>query len=413
MNNTISHPYEWLKTLPSSVLKLDKTPSIGHSPPFPWEELSKQLGALFERPVSITAKEIQMRPPQEFLMSMEGSSILKTAAIQPLEGTVSFALPKSASRTLITYLIKKEEDGLEPFDEEFEESFTQFLALEILHTMGHLDFDKGLSFQLLDDQELPKEPALCIDIEIALSGKSLHGRLILSSALSQSWKERYSQQQFDLLLSSPVTQKIPVIVHLEAGQVKLSPQEWRELKAGDFVILDSCTLQPGDNKGRVMLTVNQRPFMRGKLKDGQLKLLESVALVTGAVMESEKRPEEESEIEEDLPVEEEGEIDLSEEMESEIEEALPQEKGAPEEQQVRVKESLAKLSPETLPMTIVIEVGRIQMPLQKLLELQPGTLLDIDVSLQSGVDLVVNGKKIGKGELLAIGETLGVRITDI
>lgn len=71
-----------------------------------------------------------------------------------------------------------------------------------------------------------------------------------------------------------------------------------------------------------------------------------------------------------------------------------------------------KLAPKDIPLTVVVEVGRIQISVQKLLELQPGNLLELDVHAENGVDLVVNGKAIGKGELLKIGDALGVRILD-
>lgn len=423
MSNTLSHPYQWLKTLPSTLLKLDKTPSLGHSPPFHWDELSKKLSALFDREIKVSGQEMQMRSPEEFLLGAQDLMIVKHSTVQPLPGVASFVLPKSCIKSLIGYLIKKEGDGIDQYDPEFQESFTQFLAMEVLYSLSQINFDRALSFQLLDNQELPTEPSHCLDIEIALPSQTLHGRLIISPQLSQAWKERYNQQQFDLLLKSAIAKNTPVTVHLEAGRVVLSPGEWKELRVGDFVLLDSCSLQPGDNKGRVMLTVNQRPFMRGKLKDGQLKLLEPVALVTGATMENQESPTEgEAEVPpDDLPLEEEAgeaeEIDLSEEetpsveeevQEGEAAEAPPQEAAAPQ-----VEEKLAKLSADTLPMTIVIEVARIQMPLKQLLDLQPGSLIDLEVSPQSGVDLVINGQKIGKGELLLIGETLGVRILDL
>lgn len=66
-----------------------------------------------------------------------------------------------------------------------------------------------------------------------------------------------------------------------------------------------------------------------------------------------------------------------------------------------------------IPLTITVEVARIQMPLLKLMELQPGNLLDLNVHPENGVDLIVNGKRFAKAELLLIGEVLGVRILDI
>lgn len=64
-------------------------------------------------------------------------------------------------------------------------------------------------------------------------------------------------------------------------------------------------------------------------------------------------------------------------------------------------------------MPVVVELARLQMTIQKLMELQPGNLLDLNVRPENGVDLVVNGKRIAKGELLLIGDVLGVRVLDI
>ncbi|HRD55405.1 MAG TPA: FliM/FliN family flagellar motor switch protein, partial [Parachlamydiaceae bacterium] len=72
-----------------------------------------------------------------------------------------------------------------------------------------------------------------------------------------------------------------------------------------------------------------------------------------------------------------------------------------------------KFNPEEMVLDVIVEVGRLEMSIEKLTELQPGNILEIDVRPENGVDLVVNGKRIGKGELLKLGEVLGVRILDI
>ncbi|MBA3604201.1 MAG: type III secretion system cytoplasmic ring protein SctQ [Parachlamydiaceae bacterium] len=70
------------------------------------------------------------------------------------------------------------------------------------------------------------------------------------------------------------------------------------------------------------------------------------------------------------------------------------------------------LSIADIPMTVVVEVGRVQISVQKLMDLEPGNLLELNIHPENGVDLVVNGVVIAKGELLKIGDSLGVRILD-
>lgn len=71
------------------------------------------------------------------------------------------------------------------------------------------------------------------------------------------------------------------------------------------------------------------------------------------------------------------------------------------------------LAPREVPLNVVVEVGRVQMNVEKLLALEPGNLLELNIHPEQGVDLVINSKKVGKGELIRIGDNLGVRILEI
>jgi hypothetical protein len=45
---TTLKPYEWLKQIPTALLKEDEIPLIGKSPEFPWEMLSKGISEVFD-----------------------------------------------------------------------------------------------------------------------------------------------------------------------------------------------------------------------------------------------------------------------------------------------------------------------------------------------------------------------------
>ena len=66
-----------------------------------------------------------------------------------------------------------------------------------------------------------------------------------------------------------------------------------------------------------------------------------------------------------------------------------------------------------IPLTIHVEVAHLKMPLKTLLSLQPGNTLELKVRPETGVNLTVNGKVIGRGELIQIGDLLGVKVTEI
>lgn len=67
---------------------------------------------------------------------------------------------------------------------------------------------------------------------------------------------------------------------------------------------------------------------------------------------------------------------------------------------------------DEIPLALSVEVGRIEISIKKLMELEAGNLLDIGITPEQGVDLIVGGKCIARGELLQIGGTLGVRILE-
>ncbi len=104
----------------------------------------------------------------------------------------------------------------------------------------------------------------------------------------------------------------------------------------------------------------------------------------------------------------EEEEDLEEEYEEEEEEA------AVEEAPVAAAEAPSEeiLSADKIPFSVVVEAGRVQLSMQQLMELKPGNLLEMNLQPESGVDLVINGKKVGRGELVRIGDTLGVRVLE-
>jgi flagellar motor switch protein FliN/FliY len=53
------------------------------------------------------------------------------------------------------------------------------------------------------------------------------------------------------------------------------------------------------------------------------------------------------------------------------------------------------------------------MSIKEILELGPGSVIELDRLAGEAVDLLVNGKLIAKGEVVVIDENFGFRVTDI
>ncbi|GAA4628815.1 flagellar motor switch protein FliN [Cellulomonas oligotrophica] len=64
-------------------------------------------------------------------------------------------------------------------------------------------------------------------------------------------------------------------------------------------------------------------------------------------------------------------------------------------------------------MTLTAEIGRTRLPLRQVLDLTPGTVLELDRTAGSPADIVVNGRLIARGEVVVVDEDYGVRVTEI
>jgi flagellar motor switch protein FliN len=70
----------------------------------------------------------------------------------------------------------------------------------------------------------------------------------------------------------------------------------------------------------------------------------------------------------------------------------------------------------SIPVTVEVMLGTATLQLVDLMNLKAGSDLQLDQAIGEPVTVIVNGKKIAKGELYVLetrGDLLGVRITEI
>ena len=65
---------------------------------------------------------------------------------------------------------------------------------------------------------------------------------------------------------------------------------------------------------------------------------------------------------------------------------------------------------DDLPLKLVCQVGSLELTLAQLRELGAGSLLQLNTPGVDNVDLMVNGRRVGQGQLVKIGDGLGVRL---
>jgi len=66
-----------------------------------------------------------------------------------------------------------------------------------------------------------------------------------------------------------------------------------------------------------------------------------------------------------------------------------------------------------IPVNISMEVGRTSITIRNLLQLNQGSVIELDRLAGEPLDVLVNGTLIAHGEVVVVNEKFGIRMTDV
>lgn len=378
---TAKRPLDWIREVEGILVDLEEKPQFGTPLDFNWSEFEKKLKNLLERPNLKVAHETKGWTTSDKVWSGLGDNLFSLTIDSPALGSpLYFVTSGQDLKKLMGDLIGTNQSTYF-YDPSLLHGFYHYFVCEVLNLLSDFPLVAPLAPRLSEGAVAIIEPCFLLDLSLALKeGGLFWGRLLIPESFRTNWK-RYFSNRPPAPLSEEAQEKILVDVSLEVGQAQLSFQEWKEIQLGDFLLLDRCLYDPNEKKGGVVLTVKERPIFRGRFKEEGIKLTE-------------------------YPTYEEENASMAQEPEEEeiadlYEDEMPEKERGP------------SIALEELPIQLTIEVGRLKMTGKELLNLAPGNLLKLDTTPESGVDLVINGKKVGRGELIRLGETLGVRIISL
>jgi flagellar motor switch protein FliN len=426
-------PYHWIKKVEEGLTEAKIIPLWGSAPPFPWEECANRLSQVLSASLSLSPQETQWRSHEDLLVGLGENPIHFTVELTPLSSVVHWIFPSSDIEKLVIATLS-EEPNLKSFsDPDLLEGFYTFLAAKAMYAVESLKTFGDLSLKFVEKQPLPEEGALCLDVAIKLKEETIWGRLISPPAFLHTFRQ-YFHKIKSALFSTELRQTVEVDLHFEVGRTTIPLKDLKRTEAGDFLLLDHCSFDPKTKKGLLTAFLDSTALFRAELADRELTILdysfyheENNPMPRKNINEDEDDPfddpdefdEDDDEDEDEDGEDEDEDEDLEEEDEFESEEELeePEEGGeegfggAPEP---REKESLKEvIATEQIPVTLTVEIARLRMNLDKLLELKPGNVLELAVNIQEPVTLRMNGKKIARGELIKLGDLLGVKILRI
>jgi len=85
------------------------------------------------------------------------------------------------------------------------------------------------------------------------------------------------------------------------------------------------------------------------------------------------------------------------------------------------EEDLAAIAPEIrnigvlldIDMKLTVELGRARMKIRDIMNLSPGTVVELGKAPNEPVDIMVNGVLLARGEVVVVDEQFAVRITKL
>jgi flagellar motor switch protein FliN len=66
-----------------------------------------------------------------------------------------------------------------------------------------------------------------------------------------------------------------------------------------------------------------------------------------------------------------------------------------------------------VPLRISVELGRTRLSVREVLELQAGSVVELDRMAGDPVDVMVNDRLMARGEVVVVDDKFGIRITEI
>ena len=371
----------WIRRIEEAVEESKIIPLWGVPPTFPWEEFTEKLSSALELPkLRPVIEKTEWKKGEALFAGLGKEPQIIALEIPPLSRAIFLAISEEERAKLINRTVSagKEEKGFSHPD--FQTGFLLFLLLEVANILDEIKALGDLSVRVGKPAALPEGEALCHEIALQIGREKVRCRLIFPMGFEQELRAHFSQRK-PSLEEYALGKETVVSLRVEIGSTSLKQQMWQQLKNGDLLVLDRCSFDPLAHKGSAMLLLDKTALFQGRIKENSLKIVDYAFY----------KEENMSPSEEDFAKEE------------SLEEAPVEESAPPSGEMLPLSE---------IPLQITVEAGRIEMSIEKLLQMKPGNLLELGIAPEEGVYLTTSGRRIARGELVKIGELLGVRILE-
>lgn len=397
--STSSSSYDWLTYVEKALLECDHIPLMGEVPAFDFNALESSLkNVLGLKDLTVAIEKFQWVNASALEDYQSHEMTFLNFSILPIEGKVSACLAPKDVKTLVHWVVhqKTMEEELAP--SQFEQGLISYVSTLSLACLQSHPFFEGFLLRYLPLKMAPSTRCLCMDVTLTSSKEKLALKLFIPERFRKNWLAHFLQRPS--ALSHQKLNATPVELSLELGQFFRSIESFKQIQPGDFIPVPSIQVDPHTHTGSLNLCLDHKPLFRIRLKDKGFKILEQTYF-------PKETPMNDDEFSDDLSssnYSEQNEASLEDEMDFSEEKEAQKASHSPEV-------TLEKIS--QVALNVSVELSRFQMTCEKLMQLKPGNLLELDIPFEKPVDLVVQNKVVAQGELIRVGETVGVRILNI
>ena len=392
----------WLHKAVPEIFDTLSLSERGTLPTFPLDEIANSLKESLQlSDFSISIEKMDFIDGDLFFKGLGTKTLSIPLTLSPLSGIFHLVMGTKDTQTLISQMEKGEDDSNKILieNESVVKGLYTYFITEVIDSIMQKGVYPDLSLKICEGT-IKEFSAYAIDLLIHVNGSFLPARLLVPDPFYKAIQNHFTfiPPTLDNLENIP---DVSIPVTIKTGSIDFSLQEVKDIEKGDFLILHNSFYKPSEKKGSFQMLIGSYPIFQAKMQKDGIKILDYLYFYNEENMDENEQISplgenfndkilDESEIEDVLENEELIEDEMSEDCLI-----------APE------KTNLSKVS-----LTMNMEIARFSLSLEELKKMTPGYKLPIPINPRH-VNLVIAGKSIGTGEIIELGDTIGVKVTKL
>ncbi len=362
----------WIQYRNDFLRSLDKEVEELSLPTFPKRECERKLKEKFHlEEMSISIQSRGMLAAADAVLDFGSQVLLQPLLVQPFEvGDCYFITAEQDLQQLMVVVFNDASLASYFYEKDKLLGFHYYFLAELCKLFQAVSWIPSLSVKLSGDVGFSSRGLQgefeVVDISCKMDGVYIRFGLLIPAATFASFHQYFEglHQEFDVKKVNP---NLPLSLSVQVGSCLLTQEERSQIVPGSFILLDSCLFDPDTGESGALITVEGKQFFGGRFlspRSGEFKIT--------------------------------GFLNLQEE---------PAADAGTGQSSDPVSSDHMKLTAEVIRYTITVD---------EFLKLSSSSILDLQGSHPSrGVHLMINGQKVGRGEIVALGDVLGIRVLEI